>query len=205
MKRSNPKVFIYLASQSARRADLLKRQKIPFQAVPSPFRETHRRKESPQKTVLRNAFGKAFRAKLPAHRPSKARSRQVRILGADTVVYFRGKALGKPRHYKEAVRTLSAMGGKSHQVYTGLVLLSPDHKKVLRGWAVTKVVMKRWDNARIKDYVVKIHALDKAGSYAIQEKPCIAAAYQGSFSNVVGLPRELLGKLLAQTFCKEPT
>lgn len=196
MKRKTPEITILLASQSARRKTLLKEMGISFHTVLSSFRETHRKHERPERTVVRNALGKASRARIP--KDLLRGKRLPLILGADTVVYFRGKALGKPPSYADAVRTLRSMAGRCHDVYTGLALMTSSMQVVKTAWCRTRVKMKKWSSKKIRDYVVQVHVLDKAGSYAIQEKPGIVESYRGSYSNVVGLPKETLRKMLAR-------
>ena len=186
--------FLYLASQSPRRVRILKDMGIPFQVVPSSYREVHKNRLSPSVQVILHAAGKARKARLSrAHRRIPAL-----ILGADTMIFFRKKKLGKPSSYRQAEKWLEAMGGKAHEVYTGIVLLEPETGREWQGWEKTKVFLKRWPEEKIRSYLRKIDALDKAGGYAIQERPFIVSKIRGSRTNVIGLPSGLLKKLLTR-------
>lgn len=188
------KTFLYLASQSPRRADILRRLKIPFRIIPSDYEEIHPKnsKERPSALVLRHAKGKALQAKVP-HLKS---TRKILVLGADTIVYFRGRTLGKPSSYLAAEKLLMEMRGKAHAVYTGVALLDPVSGRVFSGYEKSLVRFHSWKREKIKQYVKDIHALDKAGAYAIQMKPFIVKSFTGSRTNIVGLPQELLLKLM---------
>ncbi len=194
------KPFLYLASQSPRRAEILRRLKVPFQIIPSDYEEIHPKntKEKPSALVVRHAKGKALLAKVPFLKST----RKTLVLGADTIVYFRGRILGKPASYFTAEKLLKEMSGKIHSVYTGVALLDPGSGKVFSGYEKSEVRFHSWEREKIKRYVKDIHALDKAGAYAIQMKPCIVKSFTGSRTNIVGLPQELLLKLLKKAGTK---
>lgn len=194
------KTFLYLASQSPRRAEILRRLKIPFRVIPSDYEEIHPKnsKERPSALVLRHARGKALLAKVPYLK----NTRRTLVLGADTLVYFKGRTLGKPGSYAAAERLLMEMRGKTHAVYTGVALLDPGTGKVFSGYEKSQVRFHSWEREKIKRYVKDIHALDKAGAYAIQMKPFIVRSFTGSRTNIVGLPQELLVKLLKKAGTK---
>jgi septum formation protein len=117
------------------------------------------------------------------------------VLGADTVVVLRGKILGKPKNTRHAFQMLSDLSGSTHRVYTGVAVVHASTGKTLVGHAASEVQMKKipMDNLRL---LSRKH-LDKAGSYAIQEKKDpIARVIKGSYDNVVGLPVKLVKRLL---------
>ena len=180
--------IIYLASQSSRRQELLTDLKIPFKVVPSAYRERWCRKTAPEILCMRHATGKARKAVLP-------RSARF-ILGSDTIVWHRGRGLGKPRSRAEALRMLRGLAGKKHAVYTGLAIWDRKTGRVLTGCARTDVWMKSVGETWLQKYVDTIHPFDKAGAYAIQACLKIVERIRGSYSNVVGLPKELLRKML---------
>ena len=182
--------ILYLASQSSRRQELLKELKVPFKVVPSAYRERWCRKTAPEVLCVRHATGKARRAVLP---------RAARfVLGGDTIVWHRGRGLGKPRNRAEALRMLNGLAGKKHAVYTGLAIWDRKTGHVLTGCAKTDVWMKPVGKAWLQKYADTIHLFDKAGAYAIQAPMKIVRKIQGSYSNVVGLPKELLRKMLKE-------
>ena len=141
-----------------------------------------------------HALGKARKAKVPAKKSSKV----IWILGADTLVYFRGRLLGKPSNKAEARRMIGEMSGRRHWVYTGIALRNLKSGEEKIGFAKTEVKFKKWNKAQIEKYLSRVNPLDKAGAYAIQAKPSIVKSYRGSLSNVIGLPLELLKKMLRE-------
>ncbi len=182
------KPFLFLASQSPRRKEILKKLKIPFRVVDSGYEETFPKGVSPRDLVLRHAIGKAKAAAVKA--------RVGLVLGADTLVARKGKILGKPKDLNDARKTLLFLSGKSHEVYTGVAIADLATKKIRSGVMKTKVYFKKLSAAAIESYLRRVKVLDKAGSYGIQEKPSIVKKIEGSYSNVVGLPEELVKKLL---------
>ena len=141
---------------------------------------------------MRHAIGKARKAVLP----KSARF----VLGGDTIVWHRGRGLGKPKTRAEALRMLRGMAGKKHAVYTGLAIWDRKTGDMLTGCARTDVWMKPVGETWLAKYVDLIHPYDKAGAYAIQARLKIVRRIRGSYSNVVGLPKELLRKMLKETF-----
>ena len=187
------RVFIYLASQSARRADLLNEHKIPFRRAFASYREIHRGHLIPSRLVKRHALGKAKGAVLPW--VSKPAAREY-VLGSDTIVWFNGKALGKPKTVRQAQTQLEKMCGKFHWVYSGIALIERKTGKAKAAHAKTRVKFKDWNKKQVAGYLSRINPLDKAGGYAIQANPSIVESYEGSLSNVIGLPMELLRNML---------
>ena len=181
---------LYLASQSSRRQEFLKAMKIPFKVVPSAYRERWCRKTAPEVLCVRHATGKSKRAILP----QRARF----VLGGDTIVWHCGRGLGKPKDRAEALRMLRGLAGKKHAVYTGLAIWDRKTGQTFAGYAKTEVWMKSVGETWLQKYVDTIHPYDKAGAYAIQARLKIVQKIQGSYSNVVGLPKELLRKLLKE-------
>jgi septum formation protein len=120
------------------------------------------------------------------------------VLGADTVVVIDGRPLGKPVDAADARAMLRSLGGRVHEVITGVAVVDAR----LGRWAATAVVsrvhMAGYGEAEIDAYVATGEPLDKAGAYAIQGRGAgLVAALDGSFSNVVGLPLEETARLLA--------
>lgn len=180
--------ILYLASASPRRREILKKMRIPFRKVKSLYVEKTGRRISVRRFVLEHAAGKAMKAVVP----DSARW----VLGADTEVYHRGKILGKPRSEKEAFRMVSSLCGKTHAVYTGIAVLDRATGKMHKACDKTLVTMRRFSPEEVARYIKKAGSLDKAGGYAIQVSPKIVLRIRGSYSNVVGLPSELLLRLL---------
>lgn len=188
-KPSRP--LIYLASASPRRKEILRKLKIPFKIVTSAYKEKNGRHKNPKKLALAHAIGKAAHAKVP----KTARW----VLGADTVVYAGGKILGKPRDEEHAFEMLSRLSGKAHFVYTAVALLDGEKRTAYPAVDETEVFFKKISEKQIRDYIRRAYVLDKAGSYGIQLKPKVVRKIRGSYDNVVGLPSEMLLKLLQRS------
>ena len=176
---------LILASASPRRAALLKLLKVDFQIMAASVSEVAHEHLSPLEVCQLNAHRKAFAVakKIP----------DALVLGADTLVFLDNEILGKPRHLAEARRMLARLQGRHHQVVTGVSLMHL-RKHQERIFAVsTDVLFHPLDTAQIREYTARGNPLDKAGAYAIQESgEFLISEVSGSYSNVVGLPVELL-------------
>ena len=146
------------------------------------------RKGRPDLLALRHAVGKAKNAVVPRH----ARF----VLGADTVVWCKGKLLGKPKSTKGAIAMLSELSGRDHHVYTGVAILDRSRRKMVKSVAKTRVRIKRLTKKAIQSYFKRVSPYDKAGAYAIQIGPRIVEQIDGSYTNVMGLPSELVRRML---------
>lgn len=184
MKR---KQKIILASQSERRADLLRQIGIDFTIIPSEFDENSISKthDDPKEYVQTLAFKKA------EFLSCQGIKEQI-ILGADTVVVIDGRILGKPKDSQEAYDYLNLLSGKEHQVYTGVCILDQLRAKKIIRCQVTSVQMDTLDEHDFWDYISTKEPFDKAGAYGIQG---IGARYikeiHGDYFNIVGLPLNL--------------
>jgi MAF protein len=118
------------------------------------------------------------------------------VLGADTIVVARGRALGKPRDAEDAVRMLRALRGRTHSVVTAICVQDPAGGQLLDS-VTTRVQMRPYGDDEIAAYVRSGDPFDKAGAYAIQHagfQP--VATFVGCYSNVVGLPLCLVADFL---------
>jgi len=179
---------LFLASRSARRKEILRKLKIPFRVIRSSYHERMFAGLSPRELTIRHATGKVRKAVAP----KRARW----ILGADTVVAYQKHILGKPKTKKQAIQMLAMLSGRAHFVYTGLAVWDRTTGKIRTAFAKTKVTFKCLDREAIRQYLEAVDPFDKAGGYAIQEGPKIVAGVDGSYTNVMGLPVELLKKML---------
>ena len=111
------------------------------------------------------------------------------VLGADTMVVFDGRIFGKPTDRADAVRILEILGGRQHEVITGMCLLGPGGKGPKVGSVVTRVGFRHLTSAEIEAYVRTGEPMDKAGAYGIQDRGAfMVRSVEGSYTNVVGLP-----------------
>lgn len=121
----------------------------------------------------------------------------VRILAADTLVSVGGKVLGKPSGPADARRMLRLLSGRTHRVVTGVALLEPRSSRIRTGLSVTRVAFKRLTRAEIEWYLASGEPGGKAGAYAIQGRASLfVTSLRGSYTNVVGLPLEVVRRLL---------
>ena len=174
---------IILASASPRRRELLSRIGLTFAVKPA-CKEEQSRGASAWERVEELALQKAEEIAGEA-------GENVTVIGADTLVFLDGKPMGKPRDEKEAAEMLSALQGRTHQVYTGVALIwnrdgRKGKKRFLERTDVTVYPMTREE---IRAYIKTGEPMDKAGAYGIQG---FFARHirkiDGDYNNVVGLP-----------------
>ena len=182
--------FIYLASQSPRRVELLRQVGIAFEPLPpdpdedTEALETTRPGEAPASYVKRVVL-----AKLQAARVRLARRGlpPAPLLCADTTVAIGGRLLGKPVDAADATAMLNALAGRSHRVLTAVVVGDAGHTEL--AIQVSRVSFARLSAARIAAYVAGGEPFGKAGGYAIQGAAAAHIRFlSGSHSAVVGLP-----------------
>lgn len=120
------------------------------------------------------------------------------LITADTIVCLGDNILNKPQHYEEAFAMLRALSGTSHEVITGVCILTKQQKTVFHD--VTKVYFKQLSDAEINYYITHYKPFDKAGAYGIQEWIGMVGIerIEGSYFNVVGLPVQMLYQKLAE-------
>jgi septum formation protein len=185
------KARLILASASPRRRELLSQLGVAFDVVVAKVTEHEEEATDPRVMVAHNA---ALKADWVA-----ARNPDALVLGADTTVFIDGAALNKPRDGAEARAMLRRLSGRTHTVFTGLaVRCARDGLRIDEGVA-SEVTFRTLDDAVIEAYLAKVHTLDKAGGYAIQEHgELIVEGYRGSMTNIVGLPIESTKQILTR-------
>jgi septum formation protein len=117
------------------------------------------------------------------------------VFACDTIVYFKGHKLGKPKNSAEAKQMLALLSGQTHKVISGYTLIN---KRIeVNKTVVTKVTFNQLSEKIIDDYVASGLPLDKAGAYGIQDEQYrLVDKIEGSYANVMGLPIEDIKKLL---------
>ena len=179
---------LILASQSPRRRELLALVHTPFAVMTAQADETMDPTKDPFDEVARVSRQKALA--VPCG-PEDV------IVAADTIVVCDGRVLGKPADEADAVRMLTLLSDRSHQVMTGLTLRRGD--RLLSHTEVTQVYFRKLSPQEILDYVRSGDPMDKAGSYGIQSGGAkFAHRLEGDYFNVVGLPVCRLSLLLKQ-------
>ncbi len=177
---------IILASTSPRRSALLRQIGIPFEVTPPDVDEyQYSFDDNPAATAERLALAKARSA---AGRPG-VRGRDCLVLGADTVVRFEGRIIGKPKDAEDACAMLRKLTGRSHRVLTGFALLDTGTDRSVTGHEWTTVSMRDCTDEEIRAYVDTGEPLDKAGSYGAHALGAgLITRVEGCFYNVIGLP-----------------
>ena len=179
-----PAAPLILASTSPRRRAILEQLRIPFDVVAPAYEET-------EGDPVAHAVGKA--------RSVAAGAGDRPVLGCDTEVLCGGRVYGKPETEAEAEEMLESLGGKTHEVVSGLVLLTPAWEEVHR--EVTRVMFRPLDARELAHYVGSREWEGRAGGYAIQGLGAsLVERIEGDYLNVVGLPAALLVRLLAERF-----
>jgi septum formation protein len=194
MTRRRPSLFwdssrpLVLASASPRRVALLRQVGAEFVVVdPGPDRAWPGEAE-PRHGVRALALDKARR--VAARRPGAV------VIGADTVVVLRGMRLGKPRSPGEAAAMLSKLHGRTHEVWTGIAVVSGTEQRTASECTFVSFVKLHVDE--INTYVATGEPLDKAGGYGIQGAAGqFVRRIEGDYTNVVGLPLARLRAVLA--------
>jgi len=182
---------LILASASPRRRELLAHVYPEFEIVPAEVEEHEDPTTDPRVMVAHNAELKA--AWVAARHPDAF------VLGADTTVFIGNRVLNKPADAAEARAMLRELSGRTHTVFTGLVLKRVVSDLALSDRVESEVTFKPLNEALIEAYLAKVHTLDKAGGYSIQEHgEMIVAARTGSLSNIIGLPLEETKQLLVR-------
>ena len=185
--------FIYLASASPRRLELLGRIGVPFAVCPAEVDERRGPREAPADYVLRTAAAKAAAGWQSP--PVQADPRPV--LAADTAVVVEGRVLGKPRDTAAALEMLAALSGRTHVVLTAVALKEGAAAEVLL--STNEVRFRATTEAERSAYCATGEPLDKAGAYGIQGRGAVFIEHlRGSYSAVMGLPLYETALLLAR-------
>lgn len=184
---------LILASVSPRRAELLCEAGYRFTVIQPPLQEPDER--HPHVDVASYAESLAFfkASSIAEHHPDAT------ILAADTITVLGDEIFGKPADRVDALRTLRALSGTLHSVITGVALLHPRSERRLIDHAVTRVRVRTLSAATIEAYLDTGQWQGKAGAYGIQDEgDPFVEKIDGSFTNVVGLPMELLARMFRE-------
>jgi septum formation protein len=169
---------LILASQSPRRKELLGLFHIPFAVQVADIDEAMDPSKSPQEEVSRVSRLKAL---------AVAGNSEDVIIAADTIVVLEGNVLGKPVDRRDAIRMLTALSGRDHQVMTGVTVVRGS--RILTHTEVTDIHFRPLSQAEILRYVDTGEPMDKAGSYGIQGGAALfVEKMHGDYYNVMGLP-----------------
>jgi septum formation protein len=179
-----PAAPLILASTSPRRREILEQLRIPFVVMPPTYEEA-------EGDPVAHAIGKAESV--------LATVDDEPVLGCDTEVVCEGRVFGKPQSETDAEEMLESLAGKTHEVVSGLALITPGWREVHR--EVTRVTFRPLDARDLAHYLASREWEGRAGAYAIQGLGAsLVERIEGDYLNVVGLPAALLVRLLAEHF-----
>ncbi len=202
MRRAPSPTFIYLASQSPRRAQLLDQLGVPHRLLLADEAEDAEQLEQEQIGELPADYvRRVTQAKLCA---AQARLRRrglepAPILAADTTVALGRRILGKPRDAQDAADILRALSGRTHRVMTAVAVSAPAGRRSGLEVSTSRVHFAPLPQAWIAGYIASGEPFGKAGAYAIQGR--IAAHVEriaGSYTGIMGLPLFETAQLLAR-------
>lgn len=177
---------VILASASPRRRELLAQIGMDFKVIVSKADENIS-ESAPEQLVMKLSAIKA----MAVYEENGIEDETAIILGADTVVAFDGKVLGKPKNKQQAKEMLSMLSNNKHQVFTGVTILYKKRGELKRETFYDKTTVYTYpiSDKEIEEYIMTGEPMDKAGSYGIQG---IGAKFiekiDGDYNNVVGLP-----------------
>jgi septum formation protein len=173
---------ILLASRSPRRKALLEELGIPFRVVETGHVEEHYPDGLTGGEIAR------YLAEHKSDAYARPLGRQQILLTADTIVWQGERELGKPADRKEAIAMIRSLSGRTHQVYTGVCMRSPEKRSGF--FVATDVSFSCFDQEEVEYYVDRYKPFDKAGAYGIQEwiGHIGVERINGSYFNVMGLP-----------------
>lgn len=181
---------IILASESPRRREIMETMGIPFEAMASNVPEIVTETEPAEMVQALGAI--KTKSIVSILNKQEKENGEFIVIGADTMVFYQGHALGKPKDEADAIRILQMLSDDTHEVYTGvsIVIKSCNKEAEKLSFAVcTKVTVQPLSKEQIEDYVATGEPMDKAGAYAIQGKFGIfIKEISGDYYNVMGYP-----------------
>lgn len=187
---------LILASQSPRRAALLRQIDVTFAIQPA---------AGPEPPPQEGEAATAYALRTASHKAAQVQSDRIAagvedaatswVIGADTIVVIDGQILGKPGSTEEAVAMLTRLSGRAHQVITAYAIVQQARGIATAAHTSTDVWFRELRLAHIDAYVATGEPMDKAGAYGIQGRAALfVERIEGCYFNVVGLP---LGDLMA--------
>lgn len=185
---------IVLASSSPRRKELL----LKYDLKPIIEKSSIKEAISPNETVEQIAMALAFEK---ANQVGGKYKQGEIIIGADTIVAYEGKVLGKPKGEEDAKNMLKSLSGREHEVITGISIIKSNSNLKIIDYEKTIVKFRKLTDRKIENYIKTKEYIDKAGAYGIQGVGGILVErINGCYFNVVGLPLYKLDILLEKYF-----
>ena len=193
LRWAGPKIApLVLASASPRRREIMSSLGLEFEVIPADVDEDALPGESPETMVERLSRDKALVVSASMPRGF--------VIGADSTVVHQGQAVGKPVDDDDARAMLRRLRGTTHHVCTGITVADAATGSFLTGHMTAEITLRHISDEEIEESIASGTPRDKAGAYAVQD-PALrpASAWEGCYSNIVGLPTcrllEMLGEL----------
>ena len=187
---------IVLASKSPRRKLFLEMLGLDFEVVPSQVDERSVEESDPVRLAMRLA-------RLKAEDVARRVEGDAVIIGADTLVSFQGRVIGKARDREDTFRILKGYSGREHKQITGICIINTGTGKVLEGHEVTRALCREMSDKEIKEYVETGESMEGAGAYTPRAHTMLFQRVEGSWTNIVGLPMEKLVPMLGKALRME--
>lgn len=189
------KMRVVLASNSPRRKELLHQIFDSFDVIKSNFNEEVVDEKNPEELV------KVLSSKKAEEVFDKIESNESELLviGGDTLVYFDGQVLGKPKDEKDAYNTLKKLQGNKNEVYSAFTVILKKGSKLKKETVLSKsiVTMKTIADEEIEEYIKTGEPMDKAGSFSVQGiGNKFVESIEGAYNSVIGLDIERLKEVL---------
>ncbi len=196
--------FIYLASQSPRRRQLLEQLGVKYELL---LADAHEDAEALEH-VLKNEAAPSYVRRVTALKLDAAIERMARrnlppapVLCSDTTVALGRGIYGKPENTKDAIRMLSELGGTTHRVLTAVAMQAGRHR--FEALSTSRVTFEAMTRKQIRDYVATGEPMGKAGAYAVQGRAAVHIAnISGSYTGIMGLPLRETAQLLRRAGIK---
>ncbi len=190
---------LILASESPRRRQLLEEVGFQLTVHPTKISENLEKNLKIDDQIIDLARRKARAAISELKKDDKFQNRPALILAADTMVIHSDTPLGKPRDENDALTILRRLSGSEHFVKTAFAIINNLSQIEITHIEQTKVLFRKLTDAEIRSYIATGEPLDKAGAYGIQGLGGdFVLRYEGSLSNVIGLPVEIVLELLTK-------
>ncbi|MDD6466819.1 MAG: Maf family protein [Erysipelotrichaceae bacterium] len=174
---------LILASASLRRQELLQLCHVPFTIEVSQIQEVIDPTLPLEQAIEQVAYQKAADV--------FQRNPEALVLGSDTIVVIDDQILGKPKDKEDARRMMNLLSGRTHQVITGVCLLSQEERRLFH--QVAEVTFVKMSQEEIEHYISLDEPYDKAGGYALQGEAAIyISSIKGDYYSIVGLPVQLV-------------
>ena len=184
---------IVLASKSPRRKEILENLGLKFDIIVADADERS------DETAPRKRVGELAAIKGRAVLETLENKDELLLIASDTLVYAEGEFLGKPRDREDARRMINMLSGRAHSVVSGIYIYC--NGKEAMAADETRVVFDEMSQKEIENYISSAEPYDKAGGYAVQGLASLyISGLEGDYFNVVGLPVNLLYKILKKEF-----